>query len=429
MVSHILKIDLTYPKQVREEEEELETRVALDKSFARGELTNKVLRCLDRKWQPKVTAIVESKDLDSMPLATLFGKLQEHEMELGRLTMHEDSDRKKKNITLKATTSKSKEEKDDDESDSDLDDETMNLLVRKFSKFIKRKGGFKKFQKKEAKESTNKGKNNKDHFTCHECGKAGHMRFQCPTYLKKVDSEKSTPREFKSKKAYIVWDVPEEETTSSTSSEEESTKLCLMVRSDNKDNNEVYSDTSSTSDDLPSYDVLYIAYVELHEELKKLARINIYKKREILRNEKKLSQLQKELDELKFENETLDLIYSCNTCNCSAYNLCQKPVCETCEILQEDNFKLKEKLERLTNSKQQLDTLLSQTRNVGDRTGLGYIRSAKNKRPYRKPYQSWKSRLSERFLPERERITWEGEFLNYTGGFSPEQELSRLGEN
>ncbi|KAF1887813.1 hypothetical protein Lal_00023821 [Lupinus albus] len=27
MVSHILKIDLTYPKQVREEEEELETRV------------------------------------------------------------------------------------------------------------------------------------------------------------------------------------------------------------------------------------------------------------------------------------------------------------------------------------------------------------------------------------------------------------------
>ncbi|KAF1883526.1 hypothetical protein Lal_00016872 [Lupinus albus] len=86
---------------------------------------------------------------------------------------------------LKATTSKSKEDKDDDESDSDLDDETMNLLVRKFSKFIKRKRGFKKFQKKEAKESTNKGKNNKDRFTCHE--------------------------EFKSKKAYIVWDVPEEE--------------------------------------------------------------------------------------------------------------------------------------------------------------------------------------------------------------------------
>ncbi|KAF1864389.1 hypothetical protein Lal_00022047 [Lupinus albus] len=41
---------------------------------------------------------------------------------------------------------------------------------------------------------------------------------------------------------------------------------------------------------------------------------------------------------------------------------------------------------------------------------------------------SWKSRLSERFSPERERITWEGEILDYTGGFSPERELSRLGE-
>ncbi|KAF1859073.1 hypothetical protein Lal_00000899 [Lupinus albus] len=43
-------------------------------------------------------------------------------------------------------------------------------------------------------------------------------------------------------------------------------------------------------------------------------------------------------------------------------------------------------------------------------------------------YQSWKSRLSERFSPERERLTWEGEIMNYTGGFSPERELSRLGE-
>ncbi|KAF1883384.1 hypothetical protein Lal_00042292 [Lupinus albus] len=44
------------------------------------------------------------------------------------------------------------------------------------------------------------------------------------------------------------------------------------------------------------------------------------------------------------------------------------------------------------------------------------------------PYQSWKSRLSERFSPERERIPWEGEIQGYTGGFSPERELSRLGE-
>ncbi|KAF1892225.1 hypothetical protein Lal_00036586 [Lupinus albus] len=41
---------------------------------------------------------------------------------------------------------------------------------------------------------------------------------------------------------------------------------------------------------------------------------------------------------------------------------------------------------------------------------------------------SWKPRLIERFSPERERITWEGEILDYTRGFSPERELSRLGQ-
>ncbi|KAF1881985.1 hypothetical protein Lal_00038629 [Lupinus albus] len=43
-------------------------------------------------------------------------------------------------------------------------------------------------------------------------------------------------------------------------------------------------------------------------------------------------------------------------------------------------------------------------------------------------YQSSDPRLSERFSPERERFTWEGEILGYTGGFSLEREMSRLGE-
>ena len=58
---------------------------ALGKSFQNEDLINKILRCLSRDWQPKVTAITESRDLTSMSLATLFGKLQEHELELNRL--------------------------------------------------------------------------------------------------------------------------------------------------------------------------------------------------------------------------------------------------------------------------------------------------------------------------------------------------------
>ena len=55
---------------------------SLGKTFPNVDLINKVLRCLSREWQPKVTAITESRDLSNMSLATLFGKLQEYEMEL-----------------------------------------------------------------------------------------------------------------------------------------------------------------------------------------------------------------------------------------------------------------------------------------------------------------------------------------------------------
>nr|KYP59432.1 hypothetical protein KK1_014868 [Cajanus cajan] len=56
--------------------------VDLGRKFEKEELNLKVLQCLDRSWQTKVTAIEESKDLTSLTLATLFGKLREHERKL-----------------------------------------------------------------------------------------------------------------------------------------------------------------------------------------------------------------------------------------------------------------------------------------------------------------------------------------------------------
>ena len=69
---------------------------SLGKIFPNEDLINKVLRCLSRQWQPKVTTIAESKDLTNMSLATLFGKIQEHEMELMTFNHHEENDKKKK---------------------------------------------------------------------------------------------------------------------------------------------------------------------------------------------------------------------------------------------------------------------------------------------------------------------------------------------
>ena len=47
--------------------------MGLGKEFDKEELNIKVLKCLNRNWQPKVTAISESKDLSIITKAALFG--------------------------------------------------------------------------------------------------------------------------------------------------------------------------------------------------------------------------------------------------------------------------------------------------------------------------------------------------------------------
>ncbi|KAL5153399.1 hypothetical protein HKD37_19G052952 [Glycine soja] len=106
---------------------------SLGKTFPNQDLINKVLRCLSREWQLKVTIISESKDLSSMSLATLFGKLQEHEMELQWLNQNEETDKRKRSITLKAS-SLVQEENEDEESEYEED---FSPFVKKFHKFVK----------------------------------------------------------------------------------------------------------------------------------------------------------------------------------------------------------------------------------------------------------------------------------------------------
>jgi len=54
--------------------------IGLGKQFDKEELNIKILKCLDRTWQPKVTAISETRDLTTLTIATLFRKLREHEL-------------------------------------------------------------------------------------------------------------------------------------------------------------------------------------------------------------------------------------------------------------------------------------------------------------------------------------------------------------
>jgi len=82
-----------------------------------------------------VTAITESQNLATMTMAALFGKLREHELELGRINEEEDIGRKK-NIAFKTEVVKGKKQKEEEDLD---DDENLSLMIKKFTKFMKAK--------------------------------------------------------------------------------------------------------------------------------------------------------------------------------------------------------------------------------------------------------------------------------------------------
>jgi len=112
--------------------------MGLSKEFDKEELIIKVLKCLDRNWQPKVTAISGSKDLSIITTTTLCEKLREHEIEMHSLSELGSNEKKVKIISLKINSKNSDET--EEEADESSDNENLNLLVKRFGKYLKRKG-------------------------------------------------------------------------------------------------------------------------------------------------------------------------------------------------------------------------------------------------------------------------------------------------
>ena len=129
---------------------------------------------MDRSWQAKVTAIYESKDLTTLTMTSLFGKLRELELEMNRLNDQEHEEKHVRRISLRVVG-----HKDGQDSSEGSDGETLNLLTRKFSKFLKKNN-------REKNESSNKYNSkkvnelNSTNYTCFGCGKQGHIKADCP---------------------------------------------------------------------------------------------------------------------------------------------------------------------------------------------------------------------------------------------------------
>jgi len=150
-----------------------------------------------------------------MSLATLFGKLQEHEMELMRLHQHEENDKKRKGITFKASSSFIQEESDKEDLNEIEEDDDFRVFVKRFNMFLRNKRN----QRKANINPKKKGEDSSLPPKCYECDQPEHLRFNCP--ILKGRMKKSDKRNFKEKKAYITWEDNDMDSSEDSSSDSE----------------------------------------------------------------------------------------------------------------------------------------------------------------------------------------------------------------
>ncbi|GAV71242.1 zf-CCHC domain-containing protein/UBN2 domain-containing protein [Cephalotus follicularis] len=193
---------------------------SLNKCYTNSEMVRKILRCLPKSWMPKVIAIEEAKDLNTLPLEELLGSLMTHEMTIKNHEDDEEQDKKKKKvIAFKSSTADSSEEDSDDE---------MALITRRFKKFLAKK----KFGSKNLKKSTpSKSETKKEEIICFECNKPGHYKSDCPRLKKAKET-------IKKKRAMLATWSDSDESSSEEEENQEVAQLALTAI-DDEDENEV----------------------------------------------------------------------------------------------------------------------------------------------------------------------------------------------
>ncbi|KAK2416799.1 gag-protease polyprotein [Trifolium repens] len=296
----------------------------LGKPITNQDATNNILRCLSRCWQPKVTAIKEANDLTTLSLTTLFGKLTEHEQVLNLLEKQEKSEKKgkhndkdkekekdKRTIALKASKSKSKkvEHVESSSSEDDSDDEEMKLFVRRYNKYVRKKGirhsddNLKKFRKYSGYRRKNDDARYSKKGLCYECGQVGHYKPDCPNLKRKEKESSSNKRRSKGKKAYVAWESSGSFShSSSSSSSSDEGELANFTTHHHKKKDKApkkVNQNPSSSYTLLEYHDLQSAFEDLCSETRKAFKRlkEIIKVNKAL--EKKVSETEKELKAFK----------------------------------------------------------------------------------------------------------------------------------
>jgi hypothetical protein len=152
--------------------------------------------CLPLRFETLRLIIIRGGLKDVTPNQVLGDVMTQETYRVKKEGVDKEEDDKKKSVPFKADTSSKtngkakKEESGDDEDDSDFDEDAMALFVRKFGKFIKKKG----YGARKRRDNYN----NKDQMRrCYKCKGKNHVVADCPYNSDNDEDEKRRRRKMR----------------------------------------------------------------------------------------------------------------------------------------------------------------------------------------------------------------------------------------
>ncbi|KAG9450531.1 hypothetical protein H6P81_010496 [Aristolochia fimbriata] len=335
-------------------------------------LVKKVLRSLSSKFKMKRIALEENRSLNDMTLDELIGSLKTFEMN----EESSDSVRENKRESVALQTFASNEAT---QLTQEIDtptitltelDAKVSLLAKGLNKFI-RKIKKKNYSSGEGKQSgvsfdlANKSKV----ITCYECGGRGHIQSECPTYLKK-------------KKSFVAaW------SDDSSTSEDDECNYVAFTASTQVNNDE--DDIGTVENIIKQWDGVLESTKVLREQVGALEREKVVlkqkldeKEAEARKTESKESLLRKQICVLDEENHVLK----------QKVNEKEERILK----MEEELRKAKEIWVKFDKGKQQLDDILTQEKQRGNKHGLGYRGVSSSLQP---SYTQTRHKRIRKFIP------------------------------
>ncbi|KAI5312971.1 hypothetical protein L3X38_042145 [Prunus dulcis] len=142
---------------------------SLGEKIPEDRVVKKILRSLPQRFQPKITAIEEIRDLNTLKVQELIGSIQTYEMK-------HLAPKKSKTVAFKVVN-----EEHDGHSNEDYSDEELTILTRLFMNFLKNQ---------DPRSRDSKGINSKNRFVNYTDG-YGHISSECANTLKKQKDGKN----------------------------------------------------------------------------------------------------------------------------------------------------------------------------------------------------------------------------------------------